>query len=151
MPLFTGVVPPVVTPLNADFTVDFPSFTRTLENLIEGGVHGLFVLGSTSEVVFHDEAGRKAIIEHAVKVAGHDHVGIGGDLDGIPYGVEGLGGVEGYPLLFAELIRRGWSDRNLAKLAGGNILRVMRRAEEVASSMKDEAPSMATLETAEPE
>ena len=68
MPLFTGVVPPVVTPLNADFTVDFPSFTRTLENLIEGGVHGLFVLGSTSEVVFHDEAGRKAIIEHAVKV-----------------------------------------------------------------------------------
>lgn len=68
MPLFTGVVPPVVTPLNADFTVDFPSFTRTLENLIEGGVHGLFVLGSTSEVVFHDEAGRKAIVEHAVKV-----------------------------------------------------------------------------------
>ncbi|MCV3240700.1 dihydrodipicolinate synthase family protein [Mesorhizobium sp. ZC-5] len=68
MPLFTGVVPPVVTPLNADFTVDSPSFTRTLENLIEGGVHGLFVLGSTSEVVFHDEAGRKAIIEHAVKV-----------------------------------------------------------------------------------
>ena len=68
MPLFTGVVPPVVTPLNADFTIDFPSFTRTLENLIQGGVHGLFVLGSTSEVVFHDEAGRKAIIEHAVKV-----------------------------------------------------------------------------------
>lgn len=68
MPLFTGVVPPVVTPLNADFTVDFPSFTRTLENLIEGGVHGLFVLGSTSEVVFHDEAGRKAIVEHAVKI-----------------------------------------------------------------------------------
>lgn len=68
MPLFTGVVPPVVTPLNADFSIDFPSFTRTLENLIEGGVHGLFVLGSTSEVVFHNEAGRKAIIEHAVKV-----------------------------------------------------------------------------------
>ena len=90
-------------------------------------------------------------IEHAVKVAGHDHVGIGGDIDGIPYGVEGLGGVEVYPLLFAELIRRGWSDRNLAKLAGGNILRVMRRAEEVASSMKDEPPSMATLEPAEPE
>jgi 4-hydroxy-tetrahydrodipicolinate synthase len=68
MPLFTGVVPPVVTPLNPDFTVDYPSFTRTLENLLQGGVHGLFVLGSTSEVVFHDEAGRRAIIEHAVKV-----------------------------------------------------------------------------------
>lgn len=84
-------------------------------------------------------------IEHVVKVAGHDHVGIGGDLDGIPYGVEGLGGVEGYPLLFSELLRRGWSDADLAKLAGGNILRVMRRAEAVASSMKDEPPSMATL------
>ena len=68
MPLFTGVVPPVVTPLNADYSIDFPSFTRTLENLLDGGVHGLFVLGSTSEVVFHDEAGRQAIIEHAVKV-----------------------------------------------------------------------------------
>ncbi|MER9872147.1 dihydrodipicolinate synthase family protein [Mesorhizobium sp. M0195] len=68
MPLFTGVVPPVVTPLNADFSVDFPSFTRTIENLLDGGVHGLFVLGSTSEVVFHDEAGRRAILEHAVKV-----------------------------------------------------------------------------------
>jgi membrane dipeptidase len=87
-------------------------------------------------------------IEHAVKIAGHDHVGIGGDLDGIPYGVEGLGGVEGYPLLFAELIRRGWSDANLAKLAGGNILRVMRRAEAVAASMKDEPPSLATLPAA---
>ncbi|WP_376702758.1 dihydrodipicolinate synthase family protein [Mesorhizobium sp. ISC25] len=68
MPLFTGVVPPVVTPLNADFSIDFPSFTRTIQNLLDGGVHGLFVLGSTSEVVFHDEAGRRAILEHAVKV-----------------------------------------------------------------------------------
>ena len=90
-------------------------------------------------------------VEHVVKVAGHDHVGIGGDLDGIPYGVEGLSGVEGYPLLFAELIRRGWSDRNLAKLAGGNVLRALRKAQEVASSMKDEQPSMATLETAKTE
>lgn len=68
MPLFTGVVPPVVTPLNADYSIDFPSFTRTLENLLDGGVHGLFVLGSTSEVVFHEAEARKAIVEHAVKV-----------------------------------------------------------------------------------
>ena len=46
-------------------------------------------------------------------------------------------------MLFAELIRRGWSDANLAKLAGGNVLRVMRRAEAVAASMKDQPPSMA--------
>ncbi|CAN5157278.1 dipeptidase [soil metagenome] len=87
-------------------------------------------------------------VEHVVKVAGHDHVGIGGDLDGITTTVVGLGGAEGYPLLFAELIRRGWSDQNLAKLAGGNILRVLRQAETVAASMKAEQPSMARLEPA---
>jgi membrane dipeptidase len=88
-------------------------------------------------------------IDHVAAVAGHNHVGIGGDLDGI--GIDeapaGMNSVAGYPLLFAELIRRGWSDENLSKLAGGNILRVMRRAEAVAASMKDVPPSMATLET----
>ena len=84
-------------------------------------------------------------IEHAVKIAGHDHVGLGGDFDGIPYAVDDLNGVEDYPNLFAELIRHGWSDSDLAKLAGGNILRVLRRAEAVAASMKDEPPSMAIL------
>jgi len=90
-------------------------------------------------------------IEHIAKVAGHDHVGLGGDLDGIPYDQSppGMNSVSGYPLLFAELIRRGWSDRDLAKLAGGNVLRVMRKAEAVAVSMKDVAPSLATLDTAE--
>lgn len=68
-PAFQGVVPPVVTPLTTDFQVDYPSFTRVLEHLIAGGVHGLFVLGSTSEVVFHNEATRRRILEHAVKVA----------------------------------------------------------------------------------
>jgi membrane dipeptidase len=85
-------------------------------------------------------------IDHVAKIAGYDHVGIGGDLDGIEIAPEGLGTVSGYPLLFAELIRRGWSDQNLAKLAGGNVLRVMRRAEAVAASMKNEPPAMATLE-----
>ena len=82
-------------------------------------------------------------IEHVVRVAGHDHVGIGGDLDGIPYGVERLDSADGYPLLFAELIRRGWSDANLAKLAGGNILRALRGAERTAAAMKADLPSMA--------
>jgi membrane dipeptidase len=87
-------------------------------------------------------------IEHVVKIAGHDHVGIGGDLDGIGYdeAPPGLNSVSGYPLVFAELIRRGWSDSDLAKLAGGNVLRVMRQAEAVAASMKDETPSIATLQ-----
>jgi membrane dipeptidase len=88
-------------------------------------------------------------IEHIARVAGHDHVGIGGDLDGVPYTAVGLESVAGYPLLFAELMRRGWSDANLAKLAGGNVLRAMRGAESVAASMRGVPPSMAVLEPAQ--
>jgi membrane dipeptidase len=86
-------------------------------------------------------------VEHIAKVAGYDHVGIGADLDGIGYdeAEPGMNSVTGYPLLFAELIRRGWSDENLAKLAGGNLLRVLRQAEAVAASMKNEPPAMATV------
>ena len=86
-------------------------------------------------------------IEHAARIAGYDHVGIGGDLDGIDRTVIGLDGVEDYPGLFAELIRRGWSDDKLAKLAGGNVLRALRGAERAAAEMKGLPPSMATLET----
>ena len=83
-------------------------------------------------------------VDHVAKVAGYDHVGIGGDLDGIEAAPEGLGTVSGYPLLFAELIRRGWSDANLGKLAGANVLRVLRQAEQVAASMKNEPPALGT-------
>ena len=91
-------------------------------------------------------------IEHIVKVAGHDHVGLGGDLDGIPVDAAptGMNSVSGYPLVFAELIRRGWSDEDLAKLAGGNLLRVLRQAEAVAASMKDEPPATARLQPMSP-
>ena len=84
-------------------------------------------------------------IEHVAKVAGHDHVGIGADMDGIPFGTEDFDGVEDYPLLFAELIRRGWSDANLAKFAGGNVLRVMGKAEAVSRSMANVPPAMDVL------
>jgi membrane dipeptidase len=86
-------------------------------------------------------------IEHVVKVAGYDHVGIGGDLDGIPYTPQGLEGVQDYPSLFAELIRRGWSDQNLAKLAGGNILRALRQAEAVSASMRNEPAALSDVDT----
>ena len=79
-------------------------------------------------------------------MAGYDHVGIGGDLDGIPYTPAGLEGVQDYPNLFAELIRRGWSDQNLAKLAGGNVLRALRRAEAVAASMKNEPAALSAVD-----
>ena len=87
-------------------------------------------------------------IEHAARIAGHDHVGLGGDFDGIDRTVVGLDGVEDYPALFAELIRRGWSDSNLAKLAGGNVLRALRRAEAVSQSMAGTPASLASPEPA---
>ena len=86
-------------------------------------------------------------IAHIVEVAGIDHVGIGSDFDGITQTVEGLDDVSTYPTLFAELSRRGWSEADLAKLAGENILRVMREAEAVARRLQRErGPSMATIE-----
>jgi membrane dipeptidase len=84
-------------------------------------------------------------IDHIVKVAGIDHVGLGSDFDGVGNSLpEGLGSVATYPALLAELLRRGWSDADAAKLAGGNILRVMEAAEMVAASMKGELPGTAT-------
>jgi membrane dipeptidase len=73
-------------------------------------------------------------VEHIVRVAGHEHVGIGGDFDGSLIWPVGLEDVSGYPLLFAELLARGWTDEDLVRLAGGNILRVMRAAERIATT-----------------
>ena len=84
-------------------------------------------------------------IDHVARVAGHDHVGIGADLDGIPYTPTGSKASKPIPLLFAELIRRGWSDANLAKLAGGNVLRALRGAEATAAAMQNQPPSLETL------
>jgi len=85
-------------------------------------------------------------IAHVAKVAGVDHVGIGSDFDGVDNELpEGLGGVDTYPALIAEMLRRGWSDADAAKLAGGNVLRVMEQAEKVAASMKNELPATGTV------
>lgn len=75
-------------------------------------------------------------VEYVAKRAGVDHVGIGGDFDGNDYWPEGLSDVSMYPNLFAELVRRGWSDADLAKLAGGNVLRALREAERVAKQLQ---------------
>jgi membrane dipeptidase len=72
-------------------------------------------------------------VEHVRAVAGIDHVGIGGDFDGTTELPAGLHDVSRYPALFAELQRRGWSEPDLAALAGGNILRVLREAESFAA------------------
>jgi membrane dipeptidase len=75
-------------------------------------------------------------IEHIRQVAGVDHVGIGSDFDGIPDTPRGLEGVDRYPALLVELMRRGWSDSDVAKLAGENVLRVMADAERVAARLR---------------
>jgi len=75
-------------------------------------------------------------VEHVRTVAGIDHVGLGGDFDGTGHLPEGLGDVSGYPNLFAELIDRGWTAADCGKLASGNILRVLRDSEDVASEPK---------------
>ncbi|MFI2490389.1 dipeptidase [Promicromonospora kroppenstedtii] len=78
-----------------------------------------------SDVVAH--------VEHVREVAGVDHVGLGGDYDGTPNLPEGLEDVTGYPRLLAALADKGWSDADLGKLTSGNVLRVLRDAEQVAA------------------
>ncbi|KKC26053.1 dipeptidase [Sphingomonas sp. SRS2] len=84
-------------------------------------------------------------IDHIARIAGVDHVGIGSDFDGVGEALPtGLEDVATYPALFAELMRRGWSDADLSKLAGGNILRVMEAAEQVRVSLAPAATGAKT-------
>ena len=86
-------------------------------------------------------------IEHVRRTAGVDHVGIGSDFDGISSVPVGLEDVSTFPALFAELSQRGWSEEDLRKLAGENVLRVWRQAESVARRLQRERPpSTATIE-----
>jgi membrane dipeptidase len=79
-------------------------------------------------------------IEHIRRIAGVDHVGLGSDFDGITSTPVGLEGVDKYPALLEELMRRGWSDADIAKLAGGNVLRVLAAAESVSQRLRAARP-----------
>ncbi len=86
-------------------------------------------------------------IEHIRDVAGIDYVGIGSDFDGISSTPVGLEDVSTYPVLFAELSRRGWSEEDLRKLAGENLLRAWRDAESAARRIQRvRGPSHATIQ-----
>ncbi|MFC8718913.1 dipeptidase [Kitasatospora sp. NPDC057198] len=86
-------------------------------------------------------------LDHMREVAGIDHVGLGGDYDGTAFTPAGLEDVSGYPVLVAELLRRGWSEADLAKLTWHNALRALRGAETVATRLRAERrPSIATRE-----
>jgi len=96
--------------------------------------HGQPPQGTLAQVADH--------IDYVAKVAGHDHVGIGGDFYGQSGDdlVQGLEDVSRYPYLIAELLRRGWSEDNLARLSRGNLLRVFGQAETVARRLQTERP-----------
>lgn len=87
-----------------------------------------------------------AHIQHVRQVAGIDHVGLGGDYDGVSALPVGLEGVDAYPRLLAALMAEGWSEADIRKLAGENVLRVMRRVEAVAANKRGERPGLARLE-----
>lgn len=80
-------------------------------------------------------------LDHIKQVAGAAHVGMGGDFDGITETVQGLEDVSKYPALLAELVKRGWTDAELRGLAGENVLRVLTRAEAVATRLRKERPA----------
>jgi membrane dipeptidase len=88
--------------------------------------------GSLTDVADH--------IDYIAKRIGTDHVGLGGDIDGIESTVKGMEDVSKYPALFTELARRGWSEADLRKLSSGNVLRVMKAAEAYAAAHKADAP-----------
>ena len=86
-------------------------------------------------------------IDHVREVAGIDHVGIGSDFDGTPTMPEGLEDVSRYPVLFEELASRGYGEEELMKIAGRNVLRVMREGERTSTRLRAErSPSKATIE-----
>ncbi|MFC9325511.1 dipeptidase [Kitasatospora sp. NPDC057015] len=86
-------------------------------------------------------------LDHMREVAGVDHIGIGGDFDGTAFVPAGLDDVSGYPNLIAELLHRGWSRADLAKLTWHNAVRVLRAAEDVARDLqRTRRPSLATIE-----
>lgn len=122
---------------------------QVLERLPENGgvVMVTFVpafVSEDGEATLEDVADH---IDHVANVAGVDHVGIGSDFDGISSTPVGLEDASTFPALFAELSRRGWTEEQLAKLAGGNLLRVMREAESVARVLQRERPpSTLTIE-----
>lgn len=88
-----------------------------------------------------------AHIQHVREVAGIDHVGLGGDFDGVDSLPDGISGVDVYPRILAALMEDGWTEADIRKLAGENVLRVMRAVEGVAASKRAERPSLASLPT----
>ncbi|MFF4170991.1 dipeptidase [Streptomyces sp. NPDC001744] len=145
-------VPKFILPAAVEWTA------RADENL---RAHGLHHLDTTTEAMrLHrafEEANPRPVataatvadhLDHMREAAGIDHIGIGGDYDGTAFTPSGLDDVAGYPNLIAELLHRGWSHGDLAKLTWSNAVRVLRDAEDVSRDLRNRtAPSNATIES----
>lgn len=130
---------------------------RADENMRANGLHHLDTTAAGMKVqrAFEAEHPRPMAtaatvadhLDHMREVAGVDHIGIGGDYDGTAFTPAGLEDVAGYPNLIAELLGRGWSTTDLAKLTWQNAVRTLRAAEDVARDLAgSRSPSNATLE-----
>lgn len=115
-------------PFPGEDPADVPAWTTT-DPMTEPAFRAWVAAHPRPEVTVAQVADQ---VEHARDVAGIEHVGLGGDFDGTIDLPTGLTDVSGYPRLLAELSGRGWSDRDLDKLTGGNILRVLRETERLA-------------------
>jgi membrane dipeptidase len=123
-----------------DLRREHPDDPRTVEKLIDEW----FEAQGHVEVTPGDVADH---IDHIRDVAGIDAIGVGGDYDGVPYMGSELADVSTYPAVFRELRDRGYTDDELRKVAGTNVLRLMREAEAVAARIRGErGPSLATIE-----
>lgn len=100
---------------------------------VKAGMDSWYAANPIPHVTLDDVADH---LDHIVDVAGIDHVGLGSDFDGIRSVPEGLEDVSGYPALLVVLLERGWTRTDIAKLAGLNVLRVMRETERVASHLQ---------------
>jgi membrane dipeptidase len=118
---------PIITDLRAKYGSDTAAITREINQWRASHPEPRATLAQVADQ-----------IEYVRKVAGIDHVGIGSDFDGITEVVQGLEDVSTFPGLFAELARRGWSDDDLRKLAGENLLRVFAQVEAVSKRLQRE-------------
>lgn len=127
------------TPAFAEWEAGFKAFRGAVEWGEPGYDEALEAYSADNPVPKATVADVADHVDHIAAVAGKGHVGIGADLFGeMDWMVPGLAYADGYPKLFAELLRRGWTEEQLAALANGNILRVLRTAEQVAARLREE-------------
>ncbi|WP_327376025.1 dipeptidase [Streptomyces sp. NBC_01216] len=144
-------VPKFVLPAAVEWTA------RADENMRAHGLHPLDTTPRAMKIhrAFQEENPQPVAtvatvadhLDHMREVAGIDHIGIGGDYDGTAFTPSGLDDVAGYPNLVAELLTRGWSHADLARLTWSNAVRALRDAEAVSRDLRAaRGPSNATIE-----